>query len=189
MMAYPAQSRRLTLGGQHLFIWILMLVSIAILSPLGFKWIRAAHLFFGFAWCGMVLFLNVILLPAMKQMTKAGRYEVLGWVFPKIFKTATVNGFMAVTLGWLMALEYIARWDFSYFLQSNINLMFLIGISAITFLYCVHLFLERNEIDTVLKAIESEDDEEVNKLLEDLQLIPRIGLAVLTLGALLMFIH
>ncbi len=188
-MASPITARKFDLGGQPIGIWGLMVISIAILSPLGFKWVRAFHLFFGFAWWGMLLFLNIVLLPGMKQMSKAARYEVLGWVFPRIFRTATVVGFMAVVFGWILALHYIANWNLSYFWKSTLNIIFLFGLVVITLLYCFHLFLERNEIETVQKAMTRENDKEVNKLLNHLELIPRIGLTILTLGALLMFIH
>ncbi|RMG32451.1 MAG: hypothetical protein D6732_13415 [Methanobacteriota archaeon] len=181
--------KNISLGGQHLLIWILMILAIITLFLLGFKWIRAFHLFFGFAWWGMLFFLNLILLPSMNEMSRSGKYEVLGRVFPKIFKLATVNGFMAVSLGWLLALEYFAQWNITYFFQTSINILFLTAISVITLLYLFHLILERNEIETVLKAVEKENDEEVNKLLDHLQLVPRIGFIILTLGALIMFIH
>lgn len=86
-------------------------------------------------------------------------------------------------------MEYFAQWNITYFFQTSINILFLTAISVITLLYLFHLILERNEIETVLKAVEKENDEEVNKLLDHLQLVPRIGFIILTLGALIMFIH
>ncbi len=187
---YPSQKlQNFSLGGQKISVWVVLILFTAVVGQGSIQWIRAFHIVFGFSWWGMVFFLNFILLPAMKKMTQSTKYEVLGTVFPRIFKTATVSGFLTVSLGWIYALRFYAKGDFSYFYSSLVNILFTIGIVAITCLYLFHLILERNEIDTVLKALETEDDAAVNKLIAHLQLIPRVGFSIMTIGVALMFIH
>jgi hypothetical protein len=140
----------------------------------------------------MVFFINFIIIPVFPKLSSSTQYEILGNVFPRIFKTATIFGFFTVGLGWFYALDVYANWDLSYFTSSFINTLFLIGISAVTLLYLFHLFLERNEINLISNIatgrIKYEDDK-VQTLIKHLMRIPRIGFLIQTTAIVLMFIH
>lgn len=166
-----------------------MLILLAFMLTLEYRWQRAIHIVSGFMWWGMVFFLVWILLPIFSSFTKATQYEVLGTVFPRIFKTATVVGFFTVSLGWYIALDEFAQWNLSYFTTPLINVLFLIGLLLVTGLYMFHLFLENNEIETVVLALSTESDEKIDKLISNLRRIPYIGFTIMTSAVILMFVH
>lgn len=171
---------------------ILLISVFIVIINLGALWIRPAHIISGFIWWGMVFFINFLILPIFPKLTQTTQFELLGKLFPRIFQFATVFGFFTISFGWFYALEFFAHWQISYFFANSINFVFLIAISLITLLYGFHLFLERKEIDLISKIANSEityEDKEVQNLVSQLLVIPRVGFALQTLAVLIMFIH
>jgi hypothetical protein len=155
-------------------------------------WIRAVHMVSGFIWWGMVFFINFNLLPAFPKLSSQTKLELLGHVFPRVFRNATTFGFLSVSVGWYFALEYFAFWNFGYFFSSLINFLFFVGISLLTGLYLFHIFLERHEINLlrdVGQGIVTFEEEKVQSLVSHLLRLPRIGFAIQSFAVILMFIH
>ena len=193
----PLNSKKSQLFGDVLnfpsLMKLIVLTSIYILViSLGGRWIRSVHMISGFVWWGMVFFINFIIIPVFPKLSNTTQYEILGKIFPRIFKTATIFGFFTVGLGWFYALDVYVKWDYSYFHSSFINILFSLGIVAVTLLYLFHLFLERSEINLIASIASGKvkyEDDEVQTLIKHLMRIPRIGFIIQTTAIILMFIH
>ncbi len=175
--------------------WFTVFLITIIILLLHIRWRITVHIVAGFAWWGMVFFLVFILLPIFPKMSRKTRYEVLGFVFPRIFRTASVVGFLTVVVGWYIALNDLANWNFSYFFENISNALFLISIVLVTSLFGFHVFLERQEIQTCTACVEKalakteENDEEIEILISHLQKIPKVGFVILNISLLMMFVH
>ena len=170
----------------------IIVITYILVILLGPRWIRPVHMISGFVWWGMVFFINFIIIPVFPKLSSTTQFEILGNVFPRIFRTATIFGFFTVGLGWFFALDEYANWDLSYFTHSLVNILFLIGITAVTLLYLFHLFLERSEINLIAKIATGKikyEDERVQSLIAHLMRIPRIGFIIQSTAIVLMFVH
>lgn len=180
---------------QQILKWSTVFIFTVIVFSLDFRWRLAVHMVSSFSWWGMVFFLVFILLPVFPKLSRIPRFEILGNVFPRIFRTASVVGFLTVFVGWYVALNDLARWNFNYFFANTSNTLFLISILLVTGLFTFHLILERKEIDKCTACAEKalvstkEGDKEIEALIGHLQKIPKVGFTILNFALLLMFIH
>ncbi|MFX1537172.1 MAG: hypothetical protein ACFFDI_23425, partial [Promethearchaeota archaeon] len=73
--------------------WIIIIILFLFSLSLEYKWRRAIHIVTGFAWWGMVFFLVFILIPSLSKIKKDSQYDIIGFVIPRIFRTASSVGF------------------------------------------------------------------------------------------------
>ncbi|MFX1250942.1 MAG: hypothetical protein ACFFCZ_04990 [Promethearchaeota archaeon] len=173
--------------------WIIIIILFLFSLSLEYKWRRAIHIITGFAWWGMVFFLVFILIPSLSKMKKDSQYDIIGFVIPRIFRTASSVGFFTTGMGWYNAIFEIANMDISYFFIRVENTLLLIGMLMVTGLYIFHLFLESKEIKLAFKIANQDIDDftksEVENFLSKIRIIPTVGFLILTTAVLLMFIH
>ncbi|MHA2295977.1 MAG: hypothetical protein ACXAEU_03430 [Candidatus Hodarchaeales archaeon] len=172
--------------------WVVIIVVFLLSLFLDWSWRRIIHVVTSFAWWGMVFFLVFILLPVINKMSPHTQHEIIGFVIPRIFRTASIAGFFSVGMGWRNALE-LANWDVMHFFSNTREMTLLFGGLLGTGLYLFHLFLERAEIELAMRASSSAsldlEDPEVKDLLKKIQIIPVVGFLIMSLSALTMFIH
>ncbi len=151
-----------------------------------FRWI---HILSGLAWLGEVATINFVLVPAVLNMSKEERPKFVHNVFPRIFHlasylsgTAIVSGAVVNYLmtGWkwenLIALLH-TRWGISILIGGTL------GLSLALF----HFFIE-SKLEPVSIDAESITEEEMEKHLIVLKIIPRIGMGILLVIVLSMMI-
>lgn len=151
--------------------------------------VRLIHTVAGISWLGEVLVINLVLIPALIRVKPANRIFLLETVFPPLFRLATVLGGLAIASGaglvaWFTKLQpgmlFATSWGWSI----------TIGGVLLLVLYTFHLVqesrLEESLASNLVAATQANDTQMMALLLRRLAIIPRLGMAVLVTGIVLM---
>ncbi|MCC6617947.1 MAG: hypothetical protein IT341_02780 [Chloroflexi bacterium] len=141
---------------------------------------RFVHVVSGVGWLGEVVTVNFVLLPALASADAELRARILTAVFPFVFRLATVLGGIAVVSGaivfWIMSGGDLAR-----LVDSTWGQRILLGGVFGGPLFAFHLLQEsRWEGGLGKRLVAAEHDPAASdRILRHLNVIPRIGLAIL----------
>ena len=109
----------------------------------------------------------------------------LGDVFPRVFRLASILTLAVLTTGLLQLYDkYNVYW--LLMLKSDRGIALAIGASMATLLILFHFFLEPRAGDLIHGAQAKPDQGLEEKVVWILQLVPRIGLAIVIIVAMLM---
>ena len=187
-MSFFSPEHDKTLGLRWLAIILLFIAS----TFMDYSWQRMFHMVFGFAWWSLLFFLAVILIPIINNLKEDTVADFVGIVVPRVFRTVSIVGFMAVMEG-LFLLDQITKHfqELSYMTRDGWSIAFTISTLLTTGIYLFHLFLEKNEIKVAMKIAEGKltmKDEEVVNFLKNLKRTPRVGFILITFTVVAMII-
>lgn len=147
--------------------------------------IRWVHIISGVAWVGEVITINFVLLPALKKMDKSVRGKFIRQVFPRVFHLASILSLTAIISGATMSYLITGWQNLAELFFTRWGAGIMIGGSLALLLTLFHFFVE-SRLEPI--AIKADDDSEVDveKIIRVLNVVPKIGLAILFLIVLLM---
>lgn len=143
---------------------------------------RFIHVVTGLGWLGEVLTVNFVLLPALARADSVLRARILTALFPLVFRLATVLAGLAVVSGaivfWIQSGGEVAR-----LFDTTWGQRILVGGLLGGPLFAFHLLQEsRWEGSLARRLVAMQDDPSASDvILRRLQVIPRVGLAILVL--------
>lgn len=132
------------------------------------------------AWFGEVLVLNVILIPALSQLTGTARREYMNAVFPRVFRLASILSGTAVIAG-LSLLLIMTEGDLTILPESRWGIFIMTGGSLALLIASFHFFMEQKLAakigvgDCEVSPDDAEDDPHGK-----LNIVPRVALLILT---------
>ncbi len=149
--------------------------------------IRWIHIIAATAWVGEVFTINFVLVPAMGKLSREERGRVMLEVFPRIFRLASWLSGTAVLAGiYLFYQRFSGGWG--ELLSTFSGRAFLIGATLGTALTAFHFILEPRLEGAICVAAEEPEGEQADQVMATLRVVPRVGMAVITLALLLMMI-
>jgi len=148
-----------------------------------FRWL---HILAGATWLGEVATINFILVPSLSSMDPAQRPRVIRRIFPLLFRLASVLSLLSIFSG--LAMSYLnSGWrDLSIFFTTRWGLAILSGGFLGLGLTAFHFFVERRLEPVVAALDEDTPQEDIDRVLVFLKIVPRVGFAVLIIIFLLM---
>lgn len=149
--------------------------------------VRWIHIISGIAWLGEVITINVVLVPALTHLKKEARGAFLHQVFPRIFNLASALSGTAVVSGAILNYLMTGWKDLNIFFETRWGISILIGGSLGLLLTLFHFFVE-SRLEPVAHTAEKISDEEMEKMISALKIIPKIGMMVVVAIILLMMI-
>jgi len=153
------------------------------MSPLGL--LRGVHVLAGASWLGEVVVINFVLVPVAARLDGAARLRFLGAVFPRVFRVASVMTATVAVTG-LLQLWWRYWGRFGVLASSRHGVALLAGAFLAGVLITFH-FLAEPRLEGLIAEAEANPDAGVDDgIIALLQLIPRIGLAVLVVSLLAM---
>jgi uncharacterized membrane protein len=151
-----------------------------------FTIVRWLHVACGSAWFGEVLVINFVLIPALSNYKGAARKDFLNTIFPNIFHLASVLAATTALTGSLLLYHFISfdlttltergTWGWSILIAGTLGFI----------LTLFHFFVENllaRKIGVGKPTITQEAVEDVHVRLK---LIPRLGMAIITIIFFLM---
>jgi uncharacterized membrane protein len=148
-----------------------------------FNVLRWVHVLAGAAWFGAVVLINVAIVPSLGKLDKDTKAEVLAALFPLIFKFASFASVIAVGAGSvLLYLRYHTSWPALWETHNGRGL--LAGVTLGVALTLFHFILEPKLEAAIYKS--KAEPIVMADVLRKLKIIPRGGLAVITLIVVLM---
>lgn len=151
--------------------------------------LRWIHVVAGAAWLGEVVVISFILVPTLERLGPEKQGWFLAAIFPRIFRLASVLSLTVLIAGAALNLS-MSNWQIDVAIERlgstrwgwSILVGGLLGLGLALF----HFLAERR-LQPLIDNVEANTDSEAFSLvLRRLQIIPRIGLAVLLLIFLLM---
>jgi uncharacterized membrane protein len=139
--------------------------------------LRWAHLIAGAAWLGEVVVVVFVLVPVVVRADEANQRWMLATVFPMVFRLASVLIILVLTAGALLNLA-MSNWsvDLDALTGTTGGRFILIGGLLGLALGVFHFVAERKLEPMAVGAIEGA---EIEKLIDRLRYVPRLGLVVL----------
>lgn len=148
--------------------------------------IRWLHVIAASAWFGEVVIINFILIPTLSKYQGAGRKDFLNTIFPKIFRLASVLSFATAVTGGVLLYYHVGfnigllaergAWGISLLIAGTLGLI----------LTLFHFFIENLMARKIGVGNPDLPQEEVEDVHLKLKLVPRIGMAVITIIFVLM---
>jgi uncharacterized membrane protein len=141
--------------------------------------LRWIHVLSASAWFGEVVVINVVLIPALSGRQGAARREMLATIFPRVFRLASVlAATTAVTGGALLYLHTGGDWRM--LTSGRWGMSILVGGTMGLVLVLFHFFME----DRLARRAGIGRADTPDAVLADvhvkLQIVPRVGLVVIT---------
>ncbi|MBN2045103.1 MAG: DUF4149 domain-containing protein [Anaerolineales bacterium] len=149
---------------------------------------RWVHVISGAAWFGLVGAIVFVIFPVLSRMSTSQRNRLMGLVFPRIFRLATI--LVSLTLAAGALLNYLLTGWRSlgmYFSSPRWFALFLgaaLGLALGTFHFLVEPRLE-NKIHSL---VESEDEDQIEQVSHFLKIVPRVGFCILMIVILFMMV-
>jgi len=149
--------------------------------------VRWIHVLAASTWLGEVVVINFILIPALSGYVGAARKDFLNAVFPRVFRLASIlAATAAVTGGLLLYHQTQLRLDMLF--ESRWGKMILIGGTLGLVLTLFHFFMENKLARKIGVGCPDISDEAVEDVHSKLQVVPRMGLLVITAIYVMMMI-
>jgi hypothetical protein len=128
-------------------------------------------------WIGEALTLNVVIVPAAGKMDGSDQTGLIGRYFPAFFRLASVLALVSVASSAIL----VVRGE----VAQDARTLFIAG-SAITWALSLFHLLVESRLRPVARALITEPDpDKVRSFLRFLSIVPRVGLAVLLTGFVL----
>ena len=150
-----------------------------------YPYVRWIHVLAASAWFGEVVAVNFILIPALSSYQGEGRKSFLNNVFPRVFRMASILSATAAVTGALL-LHHHVGFDLPSLTGTHWGRMILLGGGLGLLLTLFHFFMENHlarRIGVGCPDISSEQVEDVHGKLE---IVPRVGLGVISAIFILM---
>ncbi len=147
--------------------------------------IRWFHILAGAAWLGEVVMINVVLVPTLSRLEPAVRGRVMAVVLPRVFRLASVLSAVTVLTGFLLLL-IMTRGQLEVLVTSRWGRAILVGGWLGLALTLFHFVADGRFEPTPAGARGNPGGDETEMVLRRLQVIPRVGLAVLLTAFVLM---
>ncbi|MCZ2127400.1 MAG: hypothetical protein LC099_06450 [Anaerolineales bacterium] len=142
-----------------------------------FRWI---HILSGVSWLGEVATINFVLVPAVLRMSKEQRPHFVHSVFPRIFHLASALSGTAIVSG--AVVNYLMtgwKWEnLMALLHTRWGISILIG-GGLGFLLAMFHFFVESKLEPIAIDADAMTDEEMEKHLVVLKIIPRVGMGIL----------
>jgi len=144
-----------------------------------FDLLRIVHVAAGVAWLGEVLVVAFVLAPGLERLAGRDRDNLLGHVFPVVFRLATALGGLAILTGFALLWLHSGFSGVMIF-GTSWGRALLVALSLALGLYVFHLLMERKLLRLARRMRDgSADPDEAVSLSRHLILIPRAGALVL----------
>jgi uncharacterized membrane protein len=150
-----------------------------LMPPDLYIYVRWIHVLAASAWFGEVVAINFILIPSLSSHEGSSRKEFLNLVFPKVFRMASILSFTAAVTGALL-LYHHTHFDLFSLGDTLWGRMVFIGGTLGLLLTLFHFFLENQLARKVGVGCPDISSEQVEDVHGKLQIVPRIGLVVIT---------
>jgi uncharacterized membrane protein len=147
--------------------------------------VRWVHIISGVAWLGEVITINFVLLPVLNNMNEDARGEYIRRIFPRVFRLASALSLTAILSGALMSYLLTGWKNLGDWYGTRWGAGILIG-GCLALLLTLFHFLMESRLEPVARAAGEGSEIDVEKIMAVLNIVPRIGLAVLVLIVLLM---
>ena len=150
--------------------------------------VRWLHILTAAAWLGQVVVLNFVLVPAVLKETRTeGRLDLMRKLFPPMFRMASILSTLSVVAGGFL-LWGRHHEDWSTLFASWHGHALVTGATLAVLLMGFHHAVEPKLGRIIRAAHEKNDADAAHAIARRLQIVPRVGLAVLTLVMVLMMI-
>lgn len=155
------------------------------------QWITIArwlHILASAAWLGEVVMIAFVIVPALRKLPAEARKLFIASAFPRVFRWASVFALTSILAGlWLNYL--LTGWvdPAAYFFSPRGIPIFIGGLMGLL-LATFHFFIEGRLEGRVVKLAGDASEEDQRRVLTYLTIIPRGGLAVMTLIFILMMV-
>ena len=147
--------------------------------------IRWIHIISGVAWVGEVIAINVVLLPALKNIDKDIRGKFIRQIFPRVFHLASVLSLTAIISGATMSYLITGWKNLAELFGTRWGMGIMIGGSLALLLTLFHFLIE-SRLEPIAFKADDGSEIDVEKFIKVLDIVPKIGLIILILIVLLM---
>ncbi|GJQ52661.1 MAG: hypothetical protein HKUEN02_15080 [Anaerolineaceae bacterium] len=149
--------------------------------------VRWFHVISGISWLGEVITINFVLVPVVLKLSNKEREAFIQNVFPRIFRLASVLSGTAIISGALLNYLLTGWKNLDVLLHSRWGMSIAIGGAIGLLLALFHFTFERH-LEPIAVSVDEMSDEEVQKMLNHLKVVPRVGMLILIAVILLMMI-
>jgi uncharacterized membrane protein len=147
--------------------------------------VRWIHILAATSWFGAVVLINVAIVPALKDMDKSAKAQALSGIFPRIFRFASVVSLITVGAGSVLFYQRFHQ-SWSALWETPNGLGFLVGATLAVALTLFHFFLEPRLAEAVRLSAKDTDEGKMMRVVRQLRIVPRGGLAVIAAIVILM---
>lgn len=149
---------------------------------------RWLHILSGAAWLGEVITINFVLIPTLRSISSDQRPSFIRRIFPRLFRLASILSVISISSGLLMSYLMSGWEDLSVFLTTRWGLLVLIG-SFLGLALTVFHFVVESRLESIAASMdENTSDEDVERVIKFLGIVPRAGLLVIVSIFILMMV-